>query len=585
MSLGLQSEKIRLPRTRASADWLPYLMLAVIFVLLLSHGLAVMNRWLGPDVGFIGANRVWSGPLRPLLLNEFNGGPETAGLGQYRPLLTAPIWAIHQLIGSHPFLWRILGIAAFIGVAALVLALGWNLTGRMSVGLLAAVLLAAHPAKAELVLFASNAAELALIAAPAGALMVWVALRRKPTAALALVPLLLGALVHDLGGLLLAVIGPLLVISSGRYQRPAMVAALVLSLLVLAGLRLVAVVGLPGWHAPFSVDGSFAAFTALMGGIKAVMVPSRPSFFITPIAPEGGGIGTLLALVVIIGAGAALVCWLMKTRRPVLAILLAWGIVGSWGLPSAAAQGLTYSDRFICLAPWLLLASIGIRTMVQNLPPMKVLVPIGATGWIALGVIAGLDATMVCRTPVRFWERISKENPDLVEAQVAVAQMKQAEGDWEGLRQVVVRLVERAPTHPQTQALALELAVTEIGTGKGEEGLHWAEWVLSRDPENARAWRLRAAALGQLRQWPEARAAIDKAISLEPDSRAGRFIAARLQVFSPDVEPKVAAAAVAQLDDGSGRFPLEWREVATILSLREEASRMGPEVPLILRPR
>ncbi|HUS15571.1 MAG TPA: hypothetical protein VM536_11220, partial [Chloroflexia bacterium] len=82
------------------------------------------------------------------------------GAAFYRPLVRV-LWAAeYQVFGQIPVGWHAVSLALYVANAALVAALAARVAGRASVGLLAGLLFAAHPAHPETVSWIANQSDL-----------------------------------------------------------------------------------------------------------------------------------------------------------------------------------------------------------------------------------------------------------------------------------------------------------------------------------------------------------------------------------------------------------------------------------------
>jgi tetratricopeptide (TPR) repeat protein len=393
----------------------------------------------------------------------------------YRPLVTASFSLDYGLYGMRPWGYHLTNLLLHLGVVGLALALCRRLLGRGAPALVAALLFAVHPSRAEAVSWISGRSDLLMALLALGALLLfWRALRgaRIRGGALAGAWLLYaGALLSKETAVGLAVVVPCLDLlwSPGegagqpadaerrrRLRRNALVCHLPLAL-VTAGVVLLRLL-LPGTAVDWGLGGRLAMLLQSLGHyLELTLLPYDPSMLVgslyNPRAPDWGlvlaGAGGLLAW------GAALALALKRQSRvaAIALVLLAAFLAPVSNLVPLGLHALV-AERFLYL-PLLglaLLLGLGLRRLQPRRGAYRLaLAGVGvlAVSWAVTASLRSADFA----GEERFWRAEVAARPD----------------DPLPRERLAAALLERARPQPAERWMRSALAAAgQVGTAPGQ---------------------------------------------------------------------------------------------------------------------
>lgn len=267
-----------------------------------------------------------------------------------------------------------------------------------------------------------------------------------------------------------------------------------------------------------------AVWTVLMAARDAAL-PGAAVFWRLPAWTAWSGAGWLLAcLGAVIGA-----CWSRALRRGnlPLALLIAWCGANAANLLILAASGYAYSERYLALAPAILLLCLGAQMPLARIRHRRPSLPSGAQGrrvaWLLfaayLAAQAGftLAGSAVCLSPLRFFTRMHAVFPRRVIPLGAIAENLNAQG---GPAEEVEACVREAtaldPAHAQVPLLHNLIIQRYLADRRYAEALRCATWSLGIYTNDADKLAMRAAARANLGDLATAVTDLDRALALQP---------------------------------------------------------------------
>lgn len=522
--------------------------------LLLPVGLGLVGLLPALGAGFVhdDARQLLENPLLrdlgnlPVLWRTGVWAGAGSGSSWYRPLMTSSFALDHALFGFSAPALHAVQLALYGLVVALALRLVWEVTRDPLRTLLTGLLFAPHPLNAEPAVWISARCELLAGAGGLAALLLHRAgLERRASAR--------ASGWHAAAGLALAfglfgkesavgfgVAFPVLDRLHGASWKPAaLLARYAAPGLALAAYALLRRAALGDVSAELLGPVPPGALLAAMGqGMRRVLWPATLSL----APPPPTSLDALLGVLVLAAAGAAAV--VAVARRSTWAVPLAVGLPHLVVAALGAARVGELADRYLV---WVVFATAwGLAgALPRLLAPRPALLAAALTAGL-LGA-ASWQRARVFESDERLWTDAWRKNPTSVRAAInlaaarlqaddprgALAWLDQAErlapgdrqialnraaaadasGDATGARRILEGLRAEAPQDPEVHRALGHLALER---GDAGAALHHYEVALRGLPLSAEAWAGRGVALLELGRRAEARAALERALALDP---------------------------------------------------------------------
>ena len=233
--------------------------------------------------------------------------------------------------------------------------------------------------------------------------------------------------------------------------------------------------------------------------------------------------------------------WLLslKGNRLFISLLVAWVGANIINLILLTAGGYPYSQRYLAVAPALMLLCTGGRHILyplvlrwtKNVQLDRVLRP-GAfllAAYLAAHGAYALAGTFTCWTPLGFFIAMHEANPKAVIPLGAMAQTLNKNGASSlTIETCIQKATSLDRTDPQVPLLHNMMIKRYLADREFTEALRFTDWSLSFFPADSDKHALRSVALASLGRYFEALAAIDKAITVHPKNEP--YLALRKQI-------------------------------------------------------
>jgi len=578
---------------------------------LLSHGIILGNEFVWDDLTLIVHHPEMGEPgfVGEILHRDYGlDYGEYRPVGYYRPFFVIMVWLQRQGFGLNPLGYRVVSLATLIGGAWLISLLAARWTGRWGAAYLAGALFACHPFKTETVTFVAMWPDL-FLGGVLGATL-WLSLAAVKSHGLR------GKRAWILGGLvvcaavagltkeagLFGVVGlaaGLSAVGAAKRKRALTAGlALVLGLIAALWLRSGAELGGPkgaealeALSAPFRASGAPGSLWAIGVSTGLWLLP-RESIYIRN-NPLSSGAGThaqwniaFQGGMILLGVGSiVLLALLIRKRRPLLASLTGWLLLGSYPLLLSTGMGMPYSERYVAVAPLTLLTALALTRWVRPLKAFPCLHQKGrlsralVLAWIILGLCVVFSARGSARAmdPRSFWTLIVEDAPRSLYGHFGMAKVFYEEGDLPGMEQETELVFRQAPRAKETGDLVILLGGLAIRRGEPEIALQWYDRELAEVPNRKVFLQGRSVALHLLGRHEEARKTIDAACASHPTDETLQYTAARIYVSSPDVAPEIALERVRRAAEVSDRIPEQWQSTSGIRESRQAKAREGSD--------
>ena len=267
-----------------------------------------------------------------------------------------------------------------------------------------------------------------------------------------------------------------------------------------------------------------AVWTVLMA-VRDVALPGEAVFWRIPAWTQWTGAGWLLAcLVAAIGA-----CWGLALRRRLLplALLIAWCGANVVNLLILAASGYPYSERYLALAPAILLLCLGAQALIARVgrrrpsllagPERRRVAWLLLAGYLAAQAGYTLAGSAVCLSPLRFFMKMHAVFPRRVVPVGGIAELLNAQG---GAAEEVEACVREATaidaTHVQVPLLHNLIIQRYLADRRYADALRCATWSLGIYTNDVDKLVLRAAARANLGNLETAISDLERALVLQP---------------------------------------------------------------------
>jgi tetratricopeptide (TPR) repeat protein len=529
--------ELRIPaRLAALPPWLLAAAPAAVFAP------ALLGGFVHDDRAQIVANGLLA-DLRSLPALWSSGVWAGAGSGSsfYRPLMTTSFAVDRALFGLFAPAWHAAQLALYAAVAALGARLALRLEAAPALAVSAGALFALHPVNAEAAAWLSARCDLL---AAAGVLFALGAAARAPASrpgALPALGLLLGLFGKESALCALPALLALDRVRGAGFAPAALLRRYALVALALGAYTALRVRALGGLGSGLLDAPSPGALLGAAGqGIARLAAPLALGIAPPPPSPREAALGAAAALLA--AAGLAL-AW---RRRSVALVPLA---LGSASLAIAAAAGARLgelSDRYLLLpafaAAWL--AVRGAARLPAALRPALIVAGTAAGAGLAL---LSIQHVSVYRTDEALWRAAVAQNPGSPRAalNLAVARLEAGDPgdalDWLaraealapddpliGLNRAVAHaelgdpaaarreLARLAARQPDFWPARLRLGHLALARGAADEAAAEYEAALARHPLSAEALAGLAAARYRQGRRAEARAALERALALDP---------------------------------------------------------------------
>lgn len=492
-------------------------------------------------------------------------GQEFAGesRGFYRPLFVTGVFLVHAVAGPSPIAFHIVSLAILCAATFLVTRIvSTGLQALAGLAIIAGMFYAVHPARVETVSLIMSLPDLMVEVFAMGAVLF---LLRSPAistwraSTFCFWLALLAALTKESAYLVfpaLAVTAAACPVSDGASRRaPALLPALAIGLALglgflcrhLAGVR--SPVPMAETLACLVGRGAMPALQTIGLAAKNVLLPGPVVFWWQPAGQES--FVALAAIAIILFSMGCM--WLLFLRRHKLlyAMLIAWVAVNIVNLMLLTVGGYPYSQRYLALAPAVVLLFAGCWRLVQPLAVRTTGKPVQRLAWLCIAVYLAchgafaVTGTFTCRNQLGFFLAMHKANPRDVVPLGAVAQTLNKNGAPAAEVEALVRKATSLDsTHPQIPLLHNMVLKRHMDERLFQEALQFADWSLSLLPADADKTAFKAVALASLDRYPEALVSIDLAISAHPDNKVYRQL--RTQIAD-----NMAAAQAQSLRNGT----------------------------------
>ena len=470
--------------------------------------------------------------------------------GFYRPVFMTLVFLLRNLFGPSPFVFHLFSLAVFCLAIVLVVrvASAFDTRGTRILPLVAGVLYAVHPVRAETVSLVMSLPDLIVECCALGLVLVLANLVRvRPvTDTVGVTPAWRGMAVCGLLALAAsltkessffvvpAVVGTAIVFAllSGAWERKRLLPAAVMALAALAiGLLLR---NLAQVHTSVPLSGTVKAL--LLGGrapdtLRSLLLAARDIVIPGPVVFWRNVEGTHLpgAAVALVLLGAAVAGgWIQSLRRRhlPLALLVAWFGANLASLVILFGSGFIYSHRYLAFAPIAILLCLAVRAadgMVRRRTPAGV--PLPATWRLGVLVTAmyvtahgafTLAGSTACLTELSFFTAMQRANPHDVVPVGAVAQTLNKGGAAEDVEQCVRYAASLDATHPQVPRLQNMLIQRYLADGRYTDALRCAQWSVGMYSNDVDKVVLRAVALANLGQTNAARQDVEGVLARQP---------------------------------------------------------------------
>ncbi len=484
---------------------------------------------------------------------EFKGTP----LGFYRPIFMSVVWLTHTLAGPSPVIFHLISLLAFCLATLLVTRLALSLAPRSPpLALAAGCLYALHPARVETVSLVMSLPDLIVEICALGLILQLVSRRSSPVWR----GLLSGALLSTLACLskesayfifpALGITALAHALWNKQWRWSAYTAIATGSLLgPLPALLL-------RHHAGIQPPNTLSDTLVAMWGERAlpvlttwghalheIIIPGPVVFWrLLPAGPASRVAPLALLLLLILCA----LLWLrsLRAKSPMVPLLTGWLGANLVTLSLLGAEGYPYSQRYLAVAPALLLLAIGLRTLIDKgialsgttvVPRrLKHLALLTLITYLAMHGAHTLSGSLTCRTQTRFFTAMRDANPQDVVPWGAVAQsINRDHGPATEIEACIHEATRLDATHSQIPALHDMLIKRYLDDQHPADALRIADWSIPLFPTDTDKWGLRAVALASLARFDEALTQLDAAIAAAPTNTHYQLLRQQIAANSP----------------------------------------------------
>ncbi len=479
--------------------------------------------------------------------------------GFYRPVFMSAVFGIYSICGPTPIAFHLFSLLCFIAATVLVtLAAARAAPKNPGLAIFIGVLYALHPTRVEVVsLFMSLPDLLVEIAALVTFLILLREDERMPrripfraTAVCAALALTAG-LTKESAFFYLAPLAVTAIVRS-IWKHGAHAALPTLPVPVGTGLGLVAAFAtrvLVGIHNPVSIvgstmrlldDRSLPALYTLVLSIRELVIPEPVVFWRQlPSSPSGAATVAVLLILVFLAAGWVV---LLRARQAGGVLLLGWLGGNTLNLLLLTAGGYPYSQRYLAVAPALLLLCLAghhvfhslsrriVFDKLRTLTGLRRLPAFVLALYLVLHGAYALSGVFQCWSPLGFFLAMHEASPRDVVPLGAVAQSLNDQAA--PALQVETRVRQATALdagHPQVPLLHNMVIKRYLADGSFTEALRFADWSLDLFPDDSDKTALRAVALASLGRYEQALAAIGQAMTARPDSAEYRLLQTQIQ--------------------------------------------------------
>ncbi len=465
---------------------------------------------------------------------EFRGTP----LGFYRPLFMSAIWLTHTATGPSPLAFHLLSLLTFCLATLLVTRLALAIAPRSPpLALVAGCLYALHPARVETVSLIMSLPDLIVEICALGFILQL--LRQRPTPiwrALIIGTVLttVACLSKESAFFIFPAIGVTALCYTLRKRTPrssatfAMSGGALLGLLPALLLRHQAGIqppnALPDTLVALWGERAVPVLATIAHGIKEIIIPG-PVVFWRLIPDSSVNLLAPLALLLLFALCALLWLRSLRAATPALPLLTAWLGANLITLAMLGAEAYPYSQRYLAVAPALLLLAYGGHALIRKLLSGTTVLPARLKGlallalvtYLALHGIHTFAGGLTCRTQTRFFTAMRDANPQDVVPWGAVAEsINRDHGPVSEVEACIREATDIDPTHYQIPALHNMLLKRYLDDQRPADTLRIADWSIPLFPTDTDKWVLRAVALASLSRFDEALTQLDAAITASP---------------------------------------------------------------------
>lgn len=516
------------------------------------HGASLFGAFVYDDVPLIVKHPELSSPgfLHVIWTRDYGFEYSGTAKGLYRPLFMTAVWGLHHVAGPSAFAFHLLSLLLFCLATALVTRTAL-LYSRESPApaVIAGIFYGLHPARVETVSLVMSLPDLVVEICALGMVL---CLAKPPSPATSR-PAWKTA-VYCLGLSLTAALTkesaffvfPALALTTGAYGifrrlRWGQVLPPLSGLLLGLGLAI-----LPrlqtGVKAPVPLAETLSlamgresctTLQTLVLAAREIVIPSPVVFWRNLEMP--GSVTASLTLVAILVLAGLLWTWTVRKGSLLTALLVAWSGINMVNLILLSAGGYPYSQRYLALAPALILVCLGGRYLADIIPRrLRRLSGLGLAAYLTMHGAYALAGTFACWSPLGFFTTMQEANPRDVVPLGAVAQTLDENGAPASL--VAARVKEATalnPKHPQVPRLHNLVIKRYLRDGSFAEALRFADWSLARFPADYDILVLKSVALAYLGRNTEAIAAVDRAIKKNPDNQSYHTIRSQIMARTP----------------------------------------------------
>jgi len=473
---------------------------------------------------------------------------EHVAAGYYRPGFMLLLTLIYRIAGASPVVYH----ACSLGVLALSTACLVRLCRCHAPGagpwfpLVAGLLYAVHPARAEVVSFVMSLPDLLI---ELGGLLAMSRLldEAAPTmaktvrrAAVLGVLAFAAAITKESGFLFMAALGGAALAAgwfrpAGLRSAAGSVLGMALGLGAAAGLRTTADLapspaGLAWRH--LWGDGAGFAISSVWYAVRDLLIPHPAVFLLWEHTAAGWfcRLGLLAVTALLITA----IVMAFRRKQGLVALALAWFGAGLLNLTLVSAVLQNYDQRYLAVAPGVVLLALGATAGVRRLSgesagcepqaPRTRRLLVAVTGlYLALFARATLASSARCLNDLSFFSAMAEDDPRDVYARVALANtLFYYYGDFAGAERASCAAIRLQPNAPEVRKLGKLLATRRLAENHPREALPWLAWSEEAQPNDPEVHELRGTALRELHDPADAARSFDRALALEPANESYR---------------------------------------------------------------
>lgn len=494
--------------------------------------------------------------------------------GYYRPLFLSLATLVYRAFGPSPLAFHAVSLVLFCGVVLLTTLVCRRLLGpgREALALVAGLVVAAHPARMEvvslftslpdllvegfaliIVLLACNPARQSLalqvdprqsVSPVEGETLSSRSPSRLAVSAGCLLAALAAGLVKESAFFIVAGLAgaALLVAVFHRDRRASCLAAALGCLAGLAfavGARTLADIEsqYPLHAYVFSLfrDASGHALQGLAWTIRDVVVPAHAVLMKEPSLSSA--VWTQATLIAVFVAVAAILIIMARKGSVFGAFLLAWFAAGIVAIMLLITANIPYSQRYLPLLPGVILLCMFVdlmgRVLSQRMPASNRVVSRYLIYVVALYVTLHGAFTMAgsarCLTPTSFFSYMAERGPSLLYPRLAMVRLTSVHGFDPHLAERYLQEAEiLSPRSPEVRKLGKLLARHHISEGLYDEAIGFLDWATEVIGEDAESFGLKAAALAYTGKLEDAARVCQQAIDLDPTNTTYQTLAAQI---------------------------------------------------------